>query len=57
MLLDLRDHLLAESRQFGVYQLWKNYKVLDISPRTEAGSLWERLRIITILKAVAGWRM
>ena len=21
--------LLAESRQYGVYQIWKNYKVLD----------------------------
>lgn len=29
MLADLRDRLLAESRQYGVYQIWKNYKVLD----------------------------
>ena len=29
MLVDLRDRLLAESRQYGVYQIWKNYKVLD----------------------------
>lgn len=29
MLIDLRDRLLAESRQYGVYQIWKNYKVLD----------------------------
>ena len=29
MLTDLRDRLLAESRQYGVYQIWKNYKVLD----------------------------
>lgn len=29
MLLELRDRLLSESRQFGVYQIWKNYKVLD----------------------------
>ena len=29
MLADLRDRLLSESRQYGVYQIWKNYKVLD----------------------------
>ena len=29
MLLELRDRLLAESRQYGVYQIWKSYKVLD----------------------------
>lgn len=29
MLVELRDRLLSESRQFGVYQIWKNYKVLD----------------------------
>ncbi len=29
MLLELRDSLLAESRQYGVYQIWKNYKILD----------------------------
>ena len=29
MLVELRDRLLAENRQYGVYQIWKNYKVLD----------------------------
>ena len=29
MLLELRDSLLSESRQYGVYQIWKNYKLLD----------------------------
>ena len=29
MLCELRDRLLSESRQYGVYQIWKNYKVLD----------------------------
>ena len=29
MLADLRDRLLAESRQYGIYQIWKNYKILD----------------------------
>lgn len=31
MLTELRESLLAENRQFGVYQIWKNYKVLDES--------------------------
>lgn len=29
MLMELRDRLLAESRQYGVYQIWKNYRLLD----------------------------
>lgn len=29
MLMELQDRLLAESRQYGVYQIWKNYKLLD----------------------------
>ena len=29
MLVELRDRLIAENRQFGVYQIWKNYKLLD----------------------------
>lgn len=29
MLVELRDRLLAENRQFGGYQLWKSYKTLD----------------------------
>lgn len=29
MLVELRDRLLSENRQYGAYQLWKNYKILD----------------------------
>ncbi len=29
MLVELRDRLLSENRQYGAYQLWKSYKVLD----------------------------
>lgn len=29
MLTELRDRLLSESRQYGAYQIWRNYKVLD----------------------------
>lgn len=31
MLVELRDRLLSESRQYGAYQIWKSYKVLDES--------------------------
>ncbi|SCX07026.1 type I restriction enzyme, R subunit [Lachnospiraceae bacterium YSD2013] len=29
MLTELRDRLLSESGQFGIYNIWKNYKILD----------------------------
>lgn len=29
MLMNLRDKLLSENRQYGAYQIWKNYKLLD----------------------------
>lgn len=29
MLVNLRDRLLSENRQYGAYQIWKNYKLLD----------------------------
>lgn len=29
MLTELHERLLSENRQYGVYQIWKNYKVLD----------------------------
>jgi len=29
MLTELRDRLLSESVQYGVHQIWKNYKILD----------------------------
>ena len=35
MLCELRDRLLSESRQYGVYQIWKNYKVLDTEGNVE----------------------
>ena len=29
MLVELRDRLLSENKQYGVYQLWKSYRILD----------------------------
>ena len=31
MLAELRDSLLSQDRRFGIYPIWKNYKVLDES--------------------------
>ena len=36
MLMELRDRLLAESRQYSVYQIWKNYQLLDEHADVEA---------------------
>lgn len=36
MLIELRDRLLSESRQYGVYQIWKNYKLIDEQGDVEA---------------------
>ncbi len=36
MLTELRDRLISESGQFGIYNIWKNYKILD-----EAGNVDE----------------
>ena len=36
MLIELRDRLFSESRQYGVYQIWKNYKLLDEQGDVEA---------------------
>lgn len=35
MLVELRDSLLAESRQFTAFRIWRNYKVLDESGDVE----------------------
>ena len=36
MLIDLRDKLLSQNRQYCVYRIWKNYKILD-----ELGNVYE----------------
>lgn len=46
MLTELRDRLLTENRQYGVYQIWKNYKLID-----EEGNV-EELDIKTNVKAL-----
>lgn len=49
MLMELRDRLLAESRQYGVYQIWKNYKLLDEQGDVEALDGKENVNALTNL--------
>ena len=53
MLSELKDRLLSESRQYGVYQIWKNYKVLDtegnvdeLDVKTNVNALTNLLQIV-----------
>lgn len=53
MLVELRDRLLAENRQYGVYQIWKNYKVLDdngdvdeVDVKTNVNALTNLIQIV-----------
>ncbi len=53
MLVELRDRLLSESRQYGVYQIWKNYKVLDdtgdvdeLDQKTNVNALTNLIQIV-----------
>ena len=53
MLLDLRDRLLSESRQYSVFQIWKNYRTLDetgdvdeLDVRTNVNALTNLIQIV-----------
>ena len=53
MLVELRDRLLAENRQYGAYQIWRNYKVLDetgdvdeLDVRTNVHALTNLIQIV-----------
>ena len=53
MLIELQDRLLAESRQFGIDHIWKNYKTLDefgnvdeLNPKSNAGILTNLIQIV-----------
>ena len=53
MLMDLQDSLLAESREYGIYQIWKNYKILDetgdvdeLDVKTNINALTNLLQIV-----------
>ena len=49
MLVELRDRLLAESRQYGIYQIWKNYKILDEQGDVDVLDGKENVNVLTNL--------
>lgn len=53
MLMDLKERLLLENRQYGVYQIWKNYKFLDsdgsveeLDKKTNVSALTNLIQIV-----------
>lgn len=49
MLSELRDRLLSEDRQYGVYQIWKNYKLLDTEDNVDELDLKSNVNALTNL--------
>ncbi|MCR5768212.1 MAG: DEAD/DEAH box helicase family protein [Lachnospiraceae bacterium] len=49
MLVELRDRLLSENRQYGVYQLWKSYKILDKEGNVDELDIKHNVNILTNL--------
>ena len=54
MLTELRERLLSESRQYEVYQIWKNYRVLDtegnvdeLDTKTNVNALTNLIQIVS----------
>lgn len=53
MLVDLRDRLLSENRQYGVYQIWKNYKTLDTDGNVDELDTKRNVNALTNLIQIA----
>lgn len=49
MLRELRDRLLAESRQYSIPQIWNSYKVLDAAGNVEELNTKENMQALTHL--------
>lgn len=49
MLVELRDRLLSESRQYGIYRIWKNYKFLDLDGSVEELDIKTNVNALTHL--------
>lgn len=53
MLIELRDRLLSESRQYGIYQIWKNYKLLDDEGNVDDLDIKSNVNALTNLIQIA----
>ena len=49
MLVELRDRLLAENKQYGIYQIWRNYKILDSEGKVEELDIKTNVNALTHL--------
>lgn len=49
MLIELRDRLLSESVQYGVYQIWKNYSILDTAGNVDELDTKQNVNALTNL--------
>lgn len=49
MLCELQERLLAESKQYGIYQIWKNYKLLDTESSVEELDIKSNVNMLTNL--------
>lgn len=49
MLIELRDRLLAESKQFGVELIWRNYKLLDENGNVDDPDVGSNAKALTNL--------
>ena len=49
MLVELRDRLLAENKQYDIYQIWKNYKFLDSEGKVEELDIKTNINALTHL--------
>ena len=53
MLVELRDRLLSENRQYGVYQIWKNYETLDTDGNVDELDTKRNVNALTNLIQIA----
>ena len=49
MLCELQERLVAESKQYGIYQIWKNYKLLDTESSVEELDIKSNVNMLTNL--------
>ena len=55
MLIELRDRLLMENRQFGVNQIWQNYKLLDTDGAVDELNVYENAGVLTNLIEIVSY--
>ena len=49
MLIDLKERLLSENRQYNIYQIWKNYRIVDSDGNVEDIDMKKSVDVLTNL--------